>query len=78
MARVLVESLVNGPLKKNFKNQSTIEIIKDFINHSFHFPNMLSYGGKNCVMQIVYSYCRDAPDNSVLSPSCNYSKPNIC
>ncbi|CAK8686198.1 unnamed protein product [Clavelina lepadiformis] len=43
MARVLIESLFKGPLKKTFKKEQDIENFKTFHTDSYIFPQMLSF-----------------------------------
>ena len=46
LARVLVESMFKGPLKKNFKKEQDIENFKAFHLNSYIYPTMMVFSGE--------------------------------
>jgi len=46
MARVLVELLYKGPLKRFFKKDQEIEILQQFHTDSYIYPQMLVFPGE--------------------------------
>ena len=49
LARVLVESMFKGPLKKHLKKDQDIENFKVFHTNSYIYPTMMAFTGEQHV-----------------------------